>query len=104
MGVGLHIPFFVVVNSLQREKGNSMGRSQGQAAEVLGCAQHKLGYLVQSARIRPPMIAGRRVWSATQIIQAAKMLDIDSVMLRQRLASEVAEEAQSAVTKIAQNA
>lgn len=52
--------------------------STGEAARLLGTTEPQLGELVRRGRIEPPpeVVAGRRLWTPDQILQAAEALDV----------------------------
>ena len=59
----------------------------GQAAQALSSTEPRLGELVRRGRIHPPpvVIAGRRLWSVDQVLQAAEALGVDPGEVRERL-------------------
>ena len=64
----------------------------GAAAHLLGTTEPRLAETVRRGRISPPppILAGRRLWSAEQLLQAAEALGLLAPELRAALAEEVA--------------
>jgi hypothetical protein len=62
----------------------------GSAARLLGVTEPRLAEQVRRGRIRPEplVIAGRRLWEATHLIQAAENLGLVTDDLRRRLGQE----------------
>lgn len=56
----------------------------GIAAEVLGTTEPRLSETVRRGHVSPPppIFAGRRLWTPDLLIQAARTLDVDPVVLR----------------------
>lgn len=50
----------------------------GKAAQLLGVTEPELSETVRRGKVRPPpqILAGRRLWCAEHLIQAAQALDI----------------------------
>lgn len=63
----------------------------GSAAELLGTTEPRLNDLVRRGKVTPapPILAGRRLWSATHLLQAAVHLDVLTDELRAELEQEV---------------
>ena len=61
--------------------------STGQAASLFGTTEAPLANLVRKGKVcpPPPVIAGRRLWQADHLIQAAKELDVLTDALRERI-------------------
>lgn len=53
--------------------------ASGQAAAILGITEPRLSELVRQGRIepRPPVVAGRRLWSLEHVLKAAGALGRD---------------------------
>lgn len=64
----------------------------GVAAELLGTTEPRLAETVRRGRVTPPpaILAGRRLWTADQLRQAAEALGLLTDDLRAQLAREVA--------------
>jgi hypothetical protein len=64
----------------------------GAAANLLGTTEPRLSETVRRGRVSPPppILAGRRLWDADQLRQAAEALGLLTEELRAVLASEVA--------------
>lgn len=62
--------------------------STGQAARLLDTNEPRLADLVRKGKISPPpeVIAGRRLWQAQHLLQAAEHLGVMSRQLRAKLA------------------
>lgn len=67
--------------------------STGQAAQVLGVSEPQLNHLIRKGRISPlPAVsAGRRIWMAAHLRQAAEQLGKLSAELDQAITRAVAE-------------
>lgn len=65
--------------------------STGQAARILEVTEPQLAEVVRRGRLNPPprVLAGRRLWTAEQIVLAAEALDQPKARVLQRLAEEV---------------
>ena len=63
----------------------------GRAAALLGSTEPALNDLIRKGRITPPpeVIAGRRIWQAQHVLQAAEILGVLSPELRTHLGLEV---------------
>ncbi len=63
----------------------------GQAAQVLGSTEPQLSETVRRGKVRPEptIIAGRRLWFAEQLIQAAEALGVLDDTLRARIEKAV---------------
>ena len=64
----------------------------GAAAELIGTTEPRLSETVRRGHVTPPppILAGRRLWSAQQLAQAAEALGLLTDALRAELAQEVA--------------
>jgi hypothetical protein len=64
----------------------------GTASQLIGTTEPKLAETVRRGRIQPSpvVVAGRRLWTAAQVEQAAEALDLLTDQLRARLREEVA--------------
>jgi hypothetical protein len=64
----------------------------GYVAELLGVLEPRLNGLVRRGKIdpRPPVVAGRRLWSLAHVCQAARHLGLLDDELEQKLREEVA--------------
>jgi hypothetical protein len=65
--------------------------STGQAARVLCTTEPRLAEVVRRGKIRPepPLLAGRRLWGRSHLIQAAESLGLMTAELGHRLEEEV---------------
>ncbi len=63
----------------------------GTAAELLGTTEPRLAETVRRGHVTPPppVRAGRRLWSAEHLLQAAEALNLLTDDLRAQIASEV---------------
>lgn len=61
--------------------------STGEAASLLGTTEPRLAETVRRLRVEPPppIIAGRRLWERTHLLQAARALGIAAEDLPQEL-------------------
>tara|TARA_R110002072_G_scaffold19443_4_gene72021 strand:- start:5095 stop:5307 length:213 start_codon:yes stop_codon:yes gene_type:complete len=61
--------------------------STGQVARALGAVEPKVAELVRRGRITPPppIVAGRRLWSLDQALEAARLLGVHDAEARERL-------------------
>jgi hypothetical protein len=66
--------------------------STGAAAALLGSIEPKLADLVRRGKVLPPprVIAGRRLWDCSHVLQAAEHLGLLTDDLRQRLGEDAA--------------
>jgi hypothetical protein len=66
--------------------------STGEAARALSATEPQLNDLIRRGKIHPepPILAGRRLWHRTHLLQAAQALGILTDHLRAQLAEEVA--------------
>ena len=55
----------------------------GQVVELLGCKERRVHLAVRQGAARPQTIAGRRLWSATDVLALAKHMGLDSIDIRQ---------------------
>jgi hypothetical protein len=64
----------------------------GEVARLLNETEPRLNNLIRRGRLSPPppIHAGRRAWTSSHIIQAAKLLGVLTDELRARLEQEVA--------------
>ena len=64
--------------------------STGQAAQLLGTTEPKLAEEVRRGRITPPppILAGRRLWRADHVLQAATNLGLFNDDLQKMLSEE----------------
>jgi hypothetical protein len=63
----------------------------GEAARLLGISEPRLADLVRRGKVTPPppLFAGRRLWSAAHVLQAAEALGLATDELRRSLGEEV---------------
>lgn len=68
--------------------------STGEAARLLGVGEPDLGEAVRRRKVapEPPIVAGRRLWSPSHLLQAAVALERLTDELATRLDSAVSEE------------
>lgn len=61
--------------------------STGRAAILLGVTEPVLNNLIRRAKITPPpeVVAGRRLWQTTHVLQAAEVLGVRDNQLHARL-------------------
>lgn len=61
--------------------------STGQAARLLGVTEPRLAETVRRGKVRPepPILAGRRLWDRSHLLQAAKALDVLTESVRAQL-------------------
>ena len=61
--------------------------STGQVARLLSRSETQLAELVRRGRLsaEPPVLAGRRLWEATHVLEAARVLGALTSDLMQRL-------------------
>ena len=60
--------------------------STGQAADFLGVSENRITLQLRLGKIaRPPKWAGRYAWSAEDVLKLAKLLDRDSLEIRNTL-------------------
>ena len=59
----------------------------GAAASLLGTTEPRLAETVRRARIdpAPTIVAGRRLWTLEQVLQAAEVLGVLDAALRERI-------------------
>ena len=59
----------------------------GRAAALLEVTEPSLGEIVRRGRVSPapPVLAGRRLWEADHLLQAAEALDLLTDEVRQRI-------------------
>ena len=64
--------------------------STGLGAEILGTIEPALAETVRRGKVRPepPILAGRRLWSRTHLLQAAEALGVLTDELRAKLGEE----------------
>ncbi len=62
----------------------------GQVATILGVSERQLGELLRKRQFEqpPPVMAGRRLWSAAHVIRAGELLGVMTPPLRDLLAAE----------------
>ena len=59
----------------------------GVGADILGTTEPRLSETVRRGHVKPPppILAGRRLWSADHLLQAAEALGVDLDEVRERL-------------------
>ncbi len=64
----------------------------GQTADLLQTTEPVLNDLIRRRKVHPPprVVAGRRQWEESHILQAAELLGVPTDDLRRRLGEEVA--------------
>lgn len=69
--------------------------STGEAARLLGTSEPRLAETVRRGKVRPtpPIVAGRRLWSASHLLQAARVLGVLTNQLEAQLKAAVEYEA-----------
>ena len=59
----------------------------GAVARLLNSTEPRVAETVRRGRVEPPpnIVAGRRLWSIDQVLQAAEALGVDQDVVRERL-------------------
>lgn len=80
------------VNPDDRRVASPLPLTTGAAADLLGTTEPKLSETVRRGHVSPPppILAGRRLWSAEHLLQAADVLGVLTDQLRAQIAAEVA--------------
>ena len=55
----------------------------GEVARLLGCKERRVQEAIRLGVTRPPVVAGRRLWSAGDVLAVARHLGLDSLLVRQ---------------------
>jgi len=76
-----------MVHPDDRRAPSPLPLASGAAADLLGTTEPRLSETVRRGRIAPapPIVAGRRLWTHEQVLQAADVLGVMNDELRQRI-------------------
>jgi hypothetical protein len=75
------------MTTVDRRAHSPLPQPTGAVAELLGVTEPRLAETVRRGHVAPPptVIAGRRLWTREQVLQAAAALGEVTAQLRQRI-------------------